>query len=164
MVSTAELRERVHEEIGRLERALETGAPVESDPAHCGRVLPVGPVEIRWELRFLRQVAGALQDADPGRVWYDRAGLGSTLFVQDTQSGYERVYRLMAEPLHPLDAGQIALEFPIGRALRGKRRGDAVWVDGPYRRRHLRILTLRTLPRRLGMEPSRPALGSGARA
>jgi hypothetical protein len=163
VVPPMDLRERLHEEIGRLERALEAGAPVEAGAAGWGRVLPVGPIEIRRELRFLRQVASALEDADPGRVWFDRAGLGSVLFVQDTQSGYERVYRLVAEPLHPLDASQVALESPIGQAFRGRRRGSVVWVDGAHRRRHLRIATLKALPRRLGMEPSLHPSASGTR-
>lgn len=163
VVPLVELTERLHEEIGRLERALESGVPVEAEPGDRGRVLPVGPVEIHRELRFLRQVASALEEAEPGRVWYDRAGLGSVLFVQDTQSAHERVYRLMAGPLHPLDASQVALDSPMGEAFRGRRRGSAVWVDGPLRRRHLRIVTLKTLPRRLGMEPSLPAVAGRAR-
>lgn len=165
VVPRGELRERLREEIGRLERALESGMPVEREPGGRGRVLPVGPAEIRRELRFLRQVAEALGEGEgePDPVWYDRAGLGSVLFVQDTRSGYERVYRLVGEPLHPLDAGQVALRSAAGRSFRGRRRGEAVWVDGPHRRRHLRIVTLRTLPRRLGLEPSLPDAAGRAR-
>lgn len=160
VVPPQELRERLNGEIRRLETALESGTPLEEEPLIRGRVLPVGPVEIHRELRFLRQVAIALEAEEPGPVWYDRAGLGSVLLVQDMQSGYERVYRLMAGPLYPLDASQVALDSSIGEAFRGERRGNAVCTDGPYRRRHLRIVTLKTLPQRLGMvEPSLPTSG-----
>lgn len=158
VVPPMELWNRLHDEIGRLERALESGTPLEAEPERRGRVIPVGPAEIRRELRFLRQVASTLEETEPGRVWYDRAGLGSVLFVQDTQSGYERVYRLMAGPLHPLDASQVALDSKVGSTLRGRRQGSAVWIDGPHRRQHVRILTLTTLPRRLGMEPALPVV------
>jgi hypothetical protein len=55
------LKERLHEEIERLERALDTGAPVEAGFAGWGRVVPVGAMEIRRELRFLRQLTSSLE-------------------------------------------------------------------------------------------------------
>lgn len=166
-ISPDDLRSRLREEIARLGRALDAGEPVEAEPGAPGRerrVVPVGPLEIRRELRFLRQLARALDEGEPGQIWYDRAGLGSVLFVRDGVSGRERFYKLVAGPLHALDASQVSLDSALGRALRGRRRGHEVWVDGPVRRRRLRILTLKTLPRRLGMEPTIPTVQGPERA
>src|SRR5690606_24109650 len=129
-VSPDDLSIRLRDEIARLRRALETREPVEADPtlpARVGRILPVGPLEIRRELRFLGQLSRALEQEEAGPVWYDRAGRGSVLFVRDGLSGHERFYKLVGGAPHALDASQIPLDSPLGRALRGKRRGYEVW-------------------------------------
>ena len=68
-------------------------------------------------LRFLRQVAAALPPVDAAELPERRAGVGSVLFVREQESGRERVYRLMPEPLDRLDAAQVALGSALGRAL-----------------------------------------------
>lgn len=154
------LRERLHAAIARLETALETGAPVEPGPlraANDRRTRPVGPREIARELRFLRQLRASLDHDDPGPVPVDRAGLGSTLLVRDVRSGRESFCRLMLAPLHALDASQVTLDSPVGRALLGARARDDVWVDGPGERRCIRVVTLYTLPERLGIGAAEPA-------
>lgn len=159
-VSRDELRWRLRHEISRLGRALESGTPVEAAAGRTPgdlRVIPVGAEEIRREMEFLEQVERALDDGEAGPVWRDRAGLGSVLFVREARSGRERFLKLMAGPLHPLDAGQVSLDSSVGRAFRGKRRGHEVWIDVPGGRERVRILTLRTLPQRLGLDPHLPA-------
>ena len=137
------LSERVTREIERLERGLQRGSAT------------LLPQEIRRELRFLRQLAGGLASTHPGTVWYDRAGYGSLLLSRD-EAGRERFHKLVSRRLDPLDAAQVALGSAFGRALFGRRAGDVVEVRNAAGPRRLRIVTLKTLPRRLGMSAPGP--------
>ena len=137
------LSNRLAGEIERLERARRQGS---------ARLLPQ---EIRRELRFLRQLADGLASTHPGTVWYDRAGYGSLLLARD-EAGRERFHKLVSRRLDPLDAAQVPLGSALGRALFGRRAGDVVEVRDATGARRLRIVTLKTLPRRLGMSAPGP--------
>ena len=56
----------------------------------------------------------------------DRAGLGSTLLLEEIDSGDQKTYKLVfPEEVDP-DVGKISPGSPLGRALLGKQEGDEV--------------------------------------
>jgi transcription elongation factor GreA len=85
-------------------------------------------------------------------------GYGAVVFVRDQDSGEERFYTLVAGDPTDLDASQVSLASTPGQALLGRRPGDEVEVETPYREVRLRVVTVPTLPRRLGL-PATPAPG-----
>ena len=143
VVPLDELADRIEREIDRLERLRHR-----QDAAGS----PLLPQEIRRELRFLRQLSAGLACGSPGTVWHDRAGFGSVLLARD-RGGRDRFYKLVTQRLDPLDASQLSLSSELGRALVGRRPGEAVEGSGRDGAGRLRILTLRTLPERLRIPP-----------
>lgn len=89
--------------------------------------------------RLRDEVGESLQD--------DGARFGSTVVVEDVDLGGRETYTLMTGELLDIDAGQVSLASPIGRALLGARPGAEVSVSTPQRQRRLRVLSVRTSPR-----------------
>lgn len=133
-----DLSDRLAREIEQLERVRRQGSP------------SLQPQEVERELRFLRQLAAGLACSHPGTVWFDRAGFGSVLLSRD-EAGRGRFHKLVSHRLDPLDAAQVPLGSDLGRALFGRRPRDVVAVRDAAGTRSLRIVTLKTLPRRLRM-------------
>lgn len=147
------LGSRLRAEVERLETEL-LGWASTTAPAPGSRLTGRGsagprPHELLRELRFLRQLCQAMNAAPPDGIRYDRAGFGSLVLARDVVSGRDRFYKLVSGPLDPLDAAQVALESPLGRALAGRRPHDEVHVDGRRHGARLRVVTLKTLPQRL---------------
>lgn len=146
----AELRVRLGRELEdlsnevMLEADRRPAAPGERDGARHRRI------------HLLGQLIAGLEAAEPGTVWDDRAGYGSTVFLRDLDSGEERFCTLMAGSLVDGEAGQVSLASPLGAALLGCRAGDEPVVetaDGP---RRLRVFAVHTLPQSLGMVDGGP--------
>lgn len=101
--------------------------------------------DLHAAVRFLGQVVSEWQhvgkDIQPGHA----AGFGSTVEVEDIETGARETYTLMTGALLDFDGGQVSLASPIGRALLGCVPGMVVSVDTPQRRRRLHVLRLRTL-------------------
>jgi transcription elongation factor GreA len=68
----------------------------------------------------------------------DKVGVGSTVEIEDQQGN-----RIDAEISSVGGSGAISPESPLGRALIGRREGDAVEVDAPRGRWTARILSIR---------------------
>ena len=75
----------------------------------------------------------------------DRAALGSTVTVRDTQAGKEITYELVIPEEADLSKGLVSATSPIGRALVGHQEGDEVTVQLPAGTRGLEILKLITI-------------------
>jgi transcription elongation factor GreA len=56
---------------------------------------------------------------------------GATVVLRDDDSGERKVWQLVGEPEADAHQGKISVTSPIGRALLGKRKGDAVEVQAP---------------------------------
>ncbi len=61
----------------------------------------------------------------------DRVVFGTTVEVEDTDSGEVTMYRIVGQYEVDAKAGLISLTSPIGRALIGKRKEDEVAVETP---------------------------------
>lgn len=75
----------------------------------------------------------------------DRSGLGSTMKLQDLDSGEEVLYDLVfPEEVDP-DKGRISTASPIGRAMVGKQEGDDITVSLPDGKKEFEILEVITI-------------------
>lgn len=161
--AVAELEVRLREERERLTRELR---PL-SLPG-SGRRGTIGYHEmdrlrgVHRRLRLVDQLIAELPRADPRWLGAGRAGFGSVVFTRETGTRRERAYRLVCGEPDRLDASQLSLASPLGRALVHSRAGDEIVVDEPPALRHLRVVSVTTLPQALGMagpagQPTLPA-------
>jgi len=86
--------------------------------------------ELDRRLRFLSQRLDALTVMDPRPDPAGRAFFGAWVTVENGD-GEERTYRLVGPDEFDLARGFISVEAPLGRALLGRRAGDAVLVERP---------------------------------
>ncbi|HET6413724.1 MAG TPA: transcription elongation factor GreB [Anaeromyxobacter sp.] len=86
--------------------------------------------ELDHRLRFLSERLDALTVMDPRPDPTGRAFFGAFVTVEDG-GGEERTYRLVGPDEFDVARGLISVEAPLGRALLGRRAGDAVWVERP---------------------------------
>jgi transcription elongation GreA/GreB family factor len=149
----AGLRERLGSELEDLSNELMLGmnARLASRAADGAPYEPPRDGPVHRRIRLLGQLIAGLESADPGILWDDRAGYGSTVFVRDLQSGEETFYTLMAA--NPVDdeANQVPLGSPLGAALLGCRPGDEPVVQTARGPRNLRVFAVHTLPQSLGL-------------
>ncbi len=146
------LREEVGEALDRLSRMLVQRVPDPLQAEGDARAAPDDVARVQDAVRFLGQVASGWQDVPEAALLDDAAGFGSTVEVEDVDTGERHAYTLMAGAMLDFDAGQVSLASPIGQALIGTRSGVVVRVDTPQRRRTLRVLSVLTLRERLQQE------------
>ncbi len=72
------------------------------------------------------------------------AAYGSTVEVEDLDSGETRRFRLVFPEEADAAAGKISLNSPLGRALLNKREGDEIEVKTPAGKRSYQIVSLTT--------------------
>ena len=122
-----------------------------------GRIL-----EIEGKLAAAQIIDPATLDAG-GRVVF-----GSTVDLEDEDSGAKVTYQIVGDDEADLKLGLISISSPIARALIGKEAGDVAEVQAPGgvqalrdRRRALRLSTM-TANRALGGAAGRPVGGRAA--
>ena len=75
----------------------------------------------------------------------DKVAFGSTVEVFDASKDEKLVYKLVTSEESDVATGLISTTSPIGRALMGKKIGDAAVVVTPAGKRELEILKLTTI-------------------
>ena len=90
-----------------------------------------------------------LAKIDLGELPQDRVGFGSRVSIRDAGTGTVSTFTITAGDFIDLDAGQISMDSPIGRALLGAAEGDEVAVHLPNGVRRYRVLNLKTLQHQL---------------
>jgi len=75
----------------------------------------------------------------------DRVGFGSRVRLKDLRSGEEVEYTIVTGDFIDLEAGQISMASPLGRALLGRAVGDEVVVQLPAGERRFVVLELTTI-------------------
>jgi len=73
----------------------------------------------------------------------DAVRFGTTVVLEDTDTGEEVVYTLVGEDESDVAAGRISVTSPVARALLGKGPGDAVRVQVPKGTREFEVLEVR---------------------
>ena len=78
-----------------------------------------------------------LSDDDNGRIMF-----GSTVVMEDLETGDVTSYRLVGPYEADVQAGTISVTSPLGKALIGKEEGEGVRVQTPKGIRNLEILEI----------------------
>ncbi|HEX6308161.1 MAG TPA: GreA/GreB family elongation factor [Longimicrobiales bacterium] len=143
--SAAPRREEVADALERLARVLVQRAvdplPV---PAHRHDA-PLDVASAREAVRLLGRVTAGWPTLPDDAFPPAGAGFGSSVLVEDLDTGDTERCTLMAGALLDLDDGHVSLASPIGQALLGATGGEIIEVETPQRRRRLRVLAVRTL-------------------
>jgi len=79
---------------------------------------------------------------DLSKLKGDRALFGSTVIIEDIDSGTKTTYRLVGPLESNVDKNHISVTSPIGKALIGKGIGDEVTVATPGGSRKIEILNI----------------------
>ena len=99
--------------------------------------------EIDRRLRFLQKrletvtVVDPKEQKDPSRIYF-----GATVTLED-EDGNQVTYQLVGADELDTKGGRISMDSPIGRALIGKRVGDAIEVVRPRGELELTVLQIR---------------------
>ena len=86
--------------------------------------------ELDRRLRYLSERLDSLTVTEPRPDPRGRAFFGAWVTVED-EHGEERAYRLVGPDEFDVAAGLISVDAPLGRALLGRREGEAVLVERP---------------------------------
>jgi transcription elongation factor GreA len=100
---------------------------------------------VRARLGQLKKRMSDLSMINFNNIPRDRAALGSTLKVYDSTKDEEIEYKLVTSEESDVTKGLISTSSPIGRALMGKKVGDAATVVTPAGQRELEVLSLSTI-------------------
>jgi transcription elongation factor GreA len=158
-----ELRERLGSELERLAREVTLAVPADAAgdvEVRVGRPAGEREREIQGRVRRLGQLVAGLAGLDPGTLWYDRAGFGSSVVLQDLDTRERLSYTLVTEEMIDLDEDQVTLASPVGQAVLGRRAGERVAVATPQGKRRFRIVAVETLPQAAGMRSVPVAAGA----
>ncbi|MDP6712890.1 MAG: transcription elongation factor GreA [Nitrospinaceae bacterium] len=100
---------------------------------------------LQARISLLQKRISDVTSLDLERIPKDRSGLGSTLFLNDLDTGKEKKYRLVfPEDVDP-DAGKISAASPIGRALMGKQVGDEIIIPLPDQKVEYEVIRVTTI-------------------
>ena len=94
---------------------------------------------IQARLGHLSQRLSRLSQIDPAEIPRDRVGLGSRVTVLDLDTEEQEVWELVIPDAMDLDADQISVSSPLGRALLDRKAEETVIVDLPRGSRRFRI-------------------------
>lgn len=95
--------------------------------------------EVEQKLAHAQVIDPASLDAD-GRVVF-----GSTVEIEDVDSGDRNVYQIVGDDEADIKDGKISVNSPIARALIGKTQGDTAEVQAPGGLRSYDIIAVRYL-------------------
>ncbi|HWD36203.1 MAG TPA: transcription elongation factor GreA [Casimicrobiaceae bacterium] len=93
--------------------------------------------EVETKLAHAQVIDPSSVDAD-GRVVF-----GSTVEIEDVDSGERNVYQIVGDDEADIKEGKISVNSPIARALIGKTEGDTAEVQAPAGLRSYDILAVR---------------------
>jgi|TARA_B100001964_G_scaffold176155_1_gene193997 transcription elongation factor GreA len=100
---------------------------------------------LQARISLLQKRISDVTSLDLAKIPKDRSGLGSTLFLNDLDTGREKKYRLVfPEDVDP-DAGKISAASPIGRALMGKQVGDEIIIPLPDQKVEYEVIRVTTI-------------------
>lgn len=100
---------------------------------------------VQARISFLQQRISEISKIDLRSVPRDRVALGSTIHLEDEESGEETAYTLVFPEVMDGKRGWISVASPIGRSLIGKRVGDRVVIRTPGGTRTCGVMKLQTL-------------------
>ena len=99
--------------------------------------------EIDGRMRYLRQKTAEVTVVDPDdQTPVAIVQFGAVVTIED-EDGEQRTFRLVDKEESDANKGRISVQSPVGRALMGRRVGDAFEIDLPRGRVAFELLALR---------------------
>jgi transcription elongation factor GreA len=155
------VRQRIDEEMGRLEHELRRELP-----ERIKHALELGDLRenaeyksalerqqfVQARMGHLAHRQSELSQIDVKNLPEDRVGFGSKVKVHALEMDELVDFTIVAGDFVDFDAGEISFASPIGQGLKGARQGDEVKITLPAGERRYRILALQTLPQQLGLD------------
>lgn len=149
-----EIRRKLEQEIARLDYELNHELPKEIAKARAHGDLSEN-AEYKYakerqhyvgmRLQQLRRRLADLSLVNLSKIPRDRVGYGSEVTLLDMNKNDEVKYRLVSGEETDVAQGRISTNSPIGRALMGRREGDAVSVRTPAGLREFEVIRLLTI-------------------
>ena len=100
---------------------------------------------LQARISLLQKRISDVTSLDLDRIPKDRSGLGSTLLLNDLDTGEGKKYRLVfPEDVDP-DVGKISAASPIGKALMGKQEGDEIVIPLPDQKVEYEVIRVTTI-------------------
>ncbi len=100
---------------------------------------------VQARIAFLQQRISAISKIDLSSIPKDRVALGSTVYLEDEESGDKIFYTLVFPEAMDGKRGWISVASPIGRSLIGKRVGDRAVIQTPGGTKSYEVTKLQTL-------------------
>jgi transcription elongation factor GreA len=149
-----ELKQRIQEELRRLEAELRTELPAELKKA-----VALGDLSenaeyhaarnrqdyVRARIANLRKRLADLAMVDTSRLPTDRVAYGSTVVLYNVDSGDEVTYQLVMAEDADIAQNKISTTSPVGKGLMGRQEGDEVEIITPAGKRRFEVLKLTTI-------------------
>ena len=153
-VMSEDIKQKIQEELQKLEAELRTEIPAELKKAVAmGDLSENAEYEsarnrqdyVRARIMNLRKRLGDFAMIDTSRLPRDKVSYGSTVVLYDVDAGDEITYTLVMSEDSDVSQGKISTTSPIGRGLMGRGEGDEVEISTPAGKRRFEIITLRTI-------------------
>lgn len=148
------IRRKLEDEIAQLDRELNYELPKEIATARAHGDLSEN-AEYKYakerqhlvgmRLQQLRKRLASLSLVNLAKIPRDRIGYGSRVTLLDLNSNDEVNYQLVTAEESDVSQGLISTTSPIGKALLGKRAGEAVNVRTPAGAREFEVMRLLTI-------------------
>ncbi len=154
MVDMEKLIKKLKEEIEKLEKELMVDIPRELQKAIAqGDISDNAEYQSAKERQFylsarvaqLKERLATLSMMNLNDIPKDRVGYGSTVYLRDTNTGEEVVYKLVFPEEVDVSKGKISITSPIGKKLLGKEEGMEVEIPVPSGVKRFEILRLVTI-------------------
>ncbi|HEY8468989.1 MAG TPA: transcription elongation factor GreA [Longimicrobiales bacterium] len=100
---------------------------------------------VQARINQITQRMGELSRIAVADLPVDRVGFGSRVRLKDLKTGDEVEYTIVTGDFIDLEAGQISMASPLGRALLGRAVGEEVAVQLPAGERRFVVLELTTI-------------------
>lgn len=100
---------------------------------------------VRARMAFLQQRISEISKIDLSSIPKDRVALGSTVNLEDEESGEQIVYTLVFPEAMDGKRGWISVASPVGRSLIGRQVGERVVIRTPAGTRACEVTKLQTL-------------------
>ena len=120
-----------------IEEALEHGDLKENAEYHAAKEQQK---QIDQRLAELAEILGNAKIVDPSELEHTKVSFGSTVTLEDLNSGEEVTYTIVGGCESNPDNGLISFNSPLAKQLLGKEEGDEVTVNLPGGKREYEIV------------------------
>ena len=102
-----------------------------------------GHIEAR--IAYLEDRTSRAEVVDTSQIGIDRVRFGTTVVLEDLDSGDELEYSLVGEDEADLEQQKLSIASPVGRALSGKQEDDEVVVQVPSGKRRYEVREIKAM-------------------